>query len=82
MARRDSRTRRSRKVSYEANGEWRLRVLSRGQALMVLIENTIIVREPPVLTMDTLARAVRDAAALAGPRGEANLMAENLLEAM
>jgi hypothetical protein len=67
---------------YEANGEWRPRVLSRGQALMVLIENTIIVREQPAFTMDTLARAVRDAAVLAGARGEASLMADSLLAAM
>ncbi len=69
-------------TQYEANADWQPRALSAGEALMVLIGNTVVVRAQPALTMDTLAKTVQGATALAGPRGEAGPMAASLLAAM
>lgn len=65
---------------YEAGARWRPSVLTSGQALMILIENAVRVRELPHLAMQTLPEAVRRARSYRGRRGEADRVAAWLLE--
>lgn len=65
---------------YEAGARWRPSVLTSGQALMTLIENAVRVRELPRLAMQTLPEAVRQARSYRGRRGEADRVADWLLE--
>ncbi len=65
---------------YEAGARWRPSVLTSGQALMTLMENAVRVRALPRLAMQTLPEAVRTARSYRGRRGEADRVADWLLE--
>jgi hypothetical protein len=49
------------------------------EGLMALLDNAVMIRERPELVTRSLGRAVRDAEVLIGPRGEARILAEQLL---
>jgi len=69
-------------TKYEREQAWQPHVLSAGQAMMALLENTVMVRESPKRAMEILGRSVRDVLAFAGPRGEAEQIVHHLLHAL
>jgi hypothetical protein len=66
-------------TAYRVGARWQPRVLSPGQMLLALIENTLVTRARPDQTLKVLARAVRGAQALKGRRDEAEALAAMLL---
>lgn len=66
-------------TAYRAGARWQPRVLSPGQALLALVENTLIARSRPDLALKILARAVHGARALKSWRDEAEALAAMLL---
>lgn len=56
---------------YAHGIEWRPRVLSRGQGMLGILENTVAARRYPELALTVLQRAIRQAQMLGGMRGEA-----------
>lgn len=66
-------------AKYEAAARWRPRVLSPGEALLALLDNTVLARIKPELALATLQRVVPGAVALKGKRGEAKEIIESLL---
>jgi hypothetical protein len=66
-------------ANYRLGARWRPRALTQGQALLALIDNTVLAQEQPELTMETLTRVVSSATALQGLRGESGPTARQLL---
>jgi hypothetical protein len=66
-------------TSYKAGARWRPRVLSPGQALLALMDNTVAAQREPEHSMPILRAAVQGAALLQGRRGEAGPAARALL---
>ena len=64
---------------YEVGAVWRPRRLTGGEAMMVLLDNTVLARARPRTALETLARAATGVAALEGRRGEAAEMADRVL---
>lgn len=58
-------------VRYEAGATWKEQPLAPGQALLALLDNTLLARSRPEVALDRFGRAVQSGAALAGLRGEA-----------
>jgi hypothetical protein len=67
---------------FEAGAHWRPRRLSPGEALLAMLDNTVLARVRPRLALTTLKAAVPGALALKGRRGEATEVAERLLRQM
>jgi hypothetical protein len=67
---------------YKAGTRWRPRPLSAGEAAMELLANTIPARGRPKAVLATLSQALAHAQALKGNRGEADIVAPRLLEAL
>ena len=67
---------------YETEKTWQPRALSAGEAMMALLENTVMVRKNPKRAMEILARSVQGVSAFAGPRGEAEHIVRYLLDAL
>ena len=57
---------------YAHRIEWRPRVLSRGQGMLGILQNTVAARRYPELVLPALQRAIRQAQVLGGMRGEAD----------
>ena len=68
--------------TYKAGARWRPRALTPGQAAMELLANTIPARGKPREVLEVLARALENAQALKGTRGEAEALAPRLLSAL
>jgi hypothetical protein len=66
-------------TDYRARARWRPRVLSSGNALLALMENTVAARQPPARSMPILRQAVLGARAIQTPRGDAPRVATALL---
>jgi hypothetical protein len=64
---------------YRRGCRWRPRPLSRGQTLLELIDNTLVVRSRPAATLRILARALRGTLAIKSWRGDAAAVATELL---
>lgn len=56
---------------YAHGIEWRPRVLSHGQGVLGILQNTVAARRYPELALTALQRAIRQAQVLGGMRGEA-----------
>jgi hypothetical protein len=69
-------------TQYKARTRWRPRPLSPAQALLALLDNTVVAQQRPQFALATLGAAVPDALALRGPRGEADAIAPSLLAAL
>jgi hypothetical protein len=67
-------------TDWQRGARWRPRPLSPGQAMLALLDNTVLARERPKLAMTTLGRVVEGSMALRGKRGEADEVAASLLE--
>ncbi len=67
-------------TAYNPAGRWRPRRLSSGEALLELLAHTVSARRRPALALAALSRAVSQAIALKGKRGEAEPTAQVILE--
>jgi hypothetical protein len=65
---------------YEAGSEWRPREGTAADAVMVLLANTVRARIAPASSLEVLARAVEGAGIVEGPRGDADAVAQELLQ--
>ena len=64
---------------YRRRARWQPRPIPKGEALLVLMENTVAARQPPERTMPILRQAVLRATALRSDRGEAQAAARRLI---
>jgi hypothetical protein len=64
---------------YRPGARWRPRAITAGQAVMALVDNTVLATERPQLMLETMTKAASGALALRGPRGEADRVAAALL---
>jgi hypothetical protein len=62
-------------AEYKAGSRWRPRVLTPGETLMLLLDNTVQVRSQPQLAMETLHKVALEACAVKSKRGEAQQVA-------
>jgi hypothetical protein len=69
-------------TKYAPDAVWQPRQGSGGQAVLALLEHTPRARIAPAETLRTLACAVKDARMFHGPRGDADLIARELLHAL
>jgi len=69
-------------AAYSPGAKWRPRVLSPGQAVVALLDNTILARIRPDIALPTLQRAALGATTLRGKRGEVQEVAEALLHGL
>ena len=67
---------------YRRRARWRPQPLSKGDALLVLMENTVAARQPPARTMPILRETVLRATALRSWRGDAQVTARQLLASL
>ena len=67
---------------YCRGARWRPHVLSRAEAFLALMENTVAARQPPERTMPVLRQAVLSATSFRSRRGEAPAVARALLAAL
>lgn len=65
---------------YAPGAQWQPKRLSAGEAALALFSNTVSARKRPDAAMSAVARAVENAVVLEGERGEAEVMADYLLE--
>lgn len=66
-------------TQYRRRARWQPRPLSRGDALLILMDNTVAARQPPARTMPVLRETVLRATALRSWRGEAQPVARQLI---
>lgn len=69
-------------TQYRRRARWRPRPISRGDAFLLLMENTVAARQPPARTMPILRDAVLRATAVRSWRGEAQLTARQLIASL
>jgi hypothetical protein len=67
-------------TEYQAGSRWRPQVLSPGQALLALLEQTVLARVRPAFSLKTLQHVVSGAVTLKGKRGGADEVAARLLD--
>lgn len=67
---------------YERGAGWRPRPLTSGECVLELLSNTVPARRSPGRALSTLTKAVEGATALAGPRGEAAVVAQAILRSL
>jgi hypothetical protein len=67
-------------TKFHAGAHWRPRQLSRGQAMLELLANTVSARTQPEIAMPVLRRSLERARTLKGRRGEAAEVAHALLD--
>lgn len=66
-------------TEYRSRARWRPRALSRGEALLALMANTVAARQPPDRTMPILRATVLRARAIESRRGEAQAVVGRVL---
>ncbi|MCS6860093.1 MAG: hypothetical protein NZT92_07230 [Abditibacteriales bacterium] len=69
-------------TKYQPGVRWRPRPLSAGQALLALLDNTVLARVKPELALAMLQPAVADAVALKGKRDQAEEVVASLLKCL
>ena len=67
---------------FERGAGWRPRQLTSGECVLELLSNTVTARRSPARVLNALTKAAAGANALAGPRGEAAVVAEAILRGM
>ncbi len=65
---------------YNPDAIWLPRLISPGQAVLALLDNTACARERPQAVLKTFARATPGAVAIQGERGEADTVVQDLLD--
>ena len=68
-------------TTYRPGSLWEPRHLTSGQGVMAVLAHTVPARDRPEESLQTVSRALAGADVLEGPRGEADALAELLLEA-
>lgn len=63
---------------YRFNARWQPRVLSKAEALLALMENTVAARQPPQHTLPLLRQTVLRGRGIRSPRGDARGIVERL----
>jgi len=69
-------------TQYRPRARWRPQPLSKGEAFLFLMANTVAARQPPARTMPILRQTVLRATALRSWRGEAQAAARQLIASM
>jgi hypothetical protein len=67
-------------TQYQAGAKWHPSQISAGQAVLALLNNTVVARLRPDLVLPTLAGAVSAASSIEGARGDAQEVAVALLQ--
>jgi hypothetical protein len=67
-------------TDYRKGARWKPRTLSRGEAVLALLANTVPARERPTEVLAALARSVAGASALRSSRGSAVAVAKGLIQ--
>ena len=67
---------------YSDGARWRPREVSRGTAVLALLNNTVSARSRPARNLPVLRRAVSNAVAVKGIRGDAEMIAPSLLSVL
>ena len=67
---------------YERGADWCPRRLTAGECVLELLSNTVPARRSPARAMGALTKAAAWATTLAGPRGEAEVVAEAILRSL
>jgi hypothetical protein len=67
-------------TSYRAGAEWRPKRLSPGQGALMVLAHAVPARTRPQAAMRAITRALENAGTLVGERGEADDLADELLE--
>ncbi len=67
---------------YRPGGTWQPRRISVGEGILALVANTVPAQERPAETMAACRRAVESAIVLEGERGDATVVAEQLLASL
>jgi hypothetical protein len=67
-------------TKYHPGAQWRPRPISAGEALLRLLDNTVLARSQPRLALATLQQVVPGAVALKGKRGEARDVIQSLFD--
>ena len=65
---------------YQRGARWRPRMLTPGQGLLTLLDNTVLARVRPEFALETLQQVVPGTITLAGKRGEVDGLAPALLQ--
>jgi hypothetical protein len=65
---------------YQPEGEWNPRRLSAGEGLLVALQNTVMARQQPALSLEVLRSTMLGAVAIESERGAAEKTAASLLE--
>lgn len=66
-------------TTYHPDAKWDPRRLSAGEAVLALLSNTVPAQERPEQSLSTLKRALENAVAVEGERGDATALAAELL---
>lgn len=67
---------------YERGASWHPRRLTAGECVLEMLSNTVAARRSPARVLSVLTKAAAGANALAGPRGEAAVVAEAILRSL
>jgi hypothetical protein len=67
-------------LTYQPEGEWNPRRLSAGEGLLLALQNTVMARQQPALSLEVLRSTMLHAAAIESERGQAEKTAASLLE--
>lgn len=67
-------------AEYRAGADWKPKTLSSGRAVLAMLENTLPARERTEEALQVLKRAIAGAVLLEGERGEAEEIAQQLLD--
>jgi hypothetical protein len=69
-------------TTYLPDARWDPTVMSAGETALALLDNAPAARRAPAFALPVIARTVRDAVGLRGPRGDADATAEAILRAL
>lgn len=67
-------------TKYQSEARWRPRALSPGQAVLALLDNTVLARFKPGVALITLQRVIASASAFKGKRDQAEEVVASLLD--
>jgi hypothetical protein len=67
---------------YESGAKWRPRRLTAGECVLEMLSNTVPARRSPARALSVLTRAAARVPALAGSRGEAAVVAQEILKSL
>jgi hypothetical protein len=67
---------------YQPNGQWNPRRLSAGEGLLIALQNTVMARQQPALSLEVLRSTMLGAVAIKSERGDADETAASLLTYM